>query len=118
MVMSATRAAGSTTITYSLAVTNLGPGSAASVSLSDVLTSRLAYVSSSTPQGSCSYASGSRTFSCALGTLANQQTVTITLVTVVNKLTGSVSNTASVTSTTPDLNTTNNASSVTLKLRP
>ena len=117
MIKTGARAAGSTTITYSLAVTNLGPGSAAAVGISDVLHSRLTFVSYSSPQGSCGYASGTRTFSCSLGNLANQQAITVTLVVQVNKLNGTVANTASASTSSPDLNTGNNASTVTLRLR-
>jgi uncharacterized repeat protein (TIGR01451 family) len=55
-------------VTYTLAVSNLGPSLARSVALTDTLPAGITYVSASPAQGSCSQASGVLT--CALGNLA------------------------------------------------
>jgi len=104
-------------ITYSLAVTNHGPGTATSVSLTDVIERGQNYVSASTPQGSCAYNAGTGTLSCALGTLAANQTVTVTLVVSVDRWKGWANNSASVTSATPDLDTSNNTTTVRIRTR-
>jgi Domain of unknown function DUF11 len=73
-------------------------------------------VSASSTVGTCAYASGNRTVTCSVGTLANGAQATVTIVTtVVGK--GSASNTVTVGSTTPDSNTANNVSTATIKLR-
>jgi len=55
-------------ITYTLGVTNSGSGNANDVVLSDTLPAGTTFDQASTPQGSCSFASG--TVTCALGTVA------------------------------------------------
>jgi uncharacterized repeat protein (TIGR01451 family) len=96
-------------LTYSLAVHNAGPDSAASVQVSDTLPTGVTFVSSSSTAGSCS---GTSTVSCSLGTLAIGADETVTIV-VTPTATGTLSNTGTVSSTTADSDTTNNSSTAT-----
>ena len=107
--------AGTKRATFTLAVTNAGPASAAAVVVRDTLTSKLTYVSSSSTVGSCSVAGA--TVTCNLGTLASGANATVTIVTSAKQFNGSVSNTATVSSTTSDLVTANNTSTISLRLR-
>ncbi len=100
----ATAAAGSQ-VTYTLTVTNSGPSDAQNVMVSDTLPAGETFVSASTGSGSgTSYSSGN------LGTLANANFITITLVAAVSPSQpgGTVTNTATVSSSTTDPNATNN----------
>jgi len=99
-----------TPLTYSLAVTNNGPASATTVTVTDTLPSVMTYLSSTTTQGSCSEAGG--TVTCLLGTMANAGTATITILTIPGQP-GVVSNTATVTADQTDPNLTNNSSTQT-----
>ena len=103
-------------VTITAVVTNGGPGSASAVTLSDTLNSKLSYVSSSTTVGACAYASGSRTVTCSIGTLANAAQATVTIVANAAGH-GNVSNVVTVTSTTTDPNTANNTATASIKLR-
>jgi uncharacterized repeat protein (TIGR01451 family) len=103
-------------IRFTMAVRNHGPDAAAAVTLTDVLAGGSSFASVASTTGTCSYNSGSKTVSCALGTLASGATATVTLdVNVNNK--PRLDNTASVTSTTGDPNTANNSSTVRVSLR-
>lgn len=95
-------------ITYTITVTNNGPDSADNVTVSDTLPASTSFVSADATQGLCTEAGG--TVSCAIGTMTNGQSVTITLVARANSA-GSVNNTASVATTTVDPDGNNNASS-------
>ncbi len=99
-----------TNLVYSLMVKNGGPAVAQGVTVTDTLPAQVIYVSSSTPQGSCSFATG--TVTCALGSLSVGGSVLVTINVTANSF-SSVSlssNTASVTSTTSDPNLANNSS--------
>ena len=97
-------------------ITNGGPGSASAVSLTDVLNSKIAYVSASSTVGSCSYAAASRTVTCAVGALANGAQATVSIIANdVGK--GNVENIVRVSSSTPDPNTANNSATASVKLR-
>jgi uncharacterized repeat protein (TIGR01451 family) len=79
-----------TQITYTIAVTNLGPSAATNVVVSDVLPAEL---TGATISGACS------TFTCNLGTLGVNQSVLITITGIVTQsAVGVITNTASVTS--------------------
>ena len=86
------------------------------MTLSDTLNSKLSYVSASTTVGTCAYASGSRTVTCSIGTLANPAQATVTIVANAAGH-GNVSNVVTVTSTTTDPNTANNTATASIKLR-
>jgi uncharacterized repeat protein (TIGR01451 family) len=89
------------TVTYTLTVSNAGPGAATSVVVTDVLPAGLAFVSATPSQGTCV---GTSTVTCSLGTLANGANATIVLTTTVTANSGSVANSASVASATVDPN--------------
>ena len=96
--------------TYAIDVTNSGPSDAANVSLSDTLPPNTTFVSA-TP--GCS---GTTTVTCAIGTLANGATTTITIVVAVDSDAAdgsSVANTATVSTTTSDANNANDSSTTT-----
>ena len=65
-------------VTYTVTVSNNGPGDASSVSMVDTLPGLLAYVSATPSQGSCLEASGVVT--CSLGSIANGANATVTIV--------------------------------------
>ena len=102
------------TITYRLTVTNKGPAAAANVVVTDPQPAKVQFFSASSTIGSCS---GTTTVTCALGTLNNGQSATVTITGRLDKRGGSVTNTASVSSGTPDPNTGNNSSTAQNKIR-
>jgi uncharacterized repeat protein (TIGR01451 family) len=90
-------------LTYAITVTNDGPNNAESVGVSDVVPAGTGFLGATPSQGSCSEAAG--TVTCALGTIANGGSATITLVVRVapNVADGSViTNTATVSSSADD----------------
>jgi uncharacterized repeat protein (TIGR01451 family) len=96
----------SSQITYTLAVTNNGPGNAENVVVSDALptaTDRVVVLDSS-----CTLAG--TTVTCNLGTLAPLASRTLTIAIIAKGKSGQISNTASVSSSTFDPDTSNNSS--------
>ncbi len=83
-------------LTYTITVTNNGPENAADVSLSDPLPAGLIYVSSTPSQGTCGESAG--TVTCALGTILNGASATVSIVTLAPSSATLLSNTASVSS--------------------
>lgn len=84
------------TLTYTISVTNLGPGTASGVTVTDDLSSHVDFVSATASQGSCQVTG--KTVTCDIGTLppnpdAPGATVTIQ---VKPKQTGPLTNTATV----------------------
>ena len=65
-------------ITYTIVVTNYGPGAATNVTLTDTLDEIVAFVSATPSQGTCSASTG--TITCDIGSLANGATTTVTVV--------------------------------------
>ncbi|MEV5966546.1 hypothetical protein AB0L70_32560 [Kribbella sp. NPDC051952] len=101
-------------VTYTLTVTNSGPSAAQSVTVTDPVPAPLVYASSTTSRGSCSEADG--TVTCAVGTVAPGDTITVTV--VANVPSGAppnqLDNTAKVASPTPDPVADNNTATYTL----
>ena len=87
------------TFTYTLVVTNSGPGSAPAVQLTDTLPDSVRFVSASSTAGSCSQAEG--TVTCSLGDISSGETVTVTI-DVSARRAGTATNTAHVASAAPD----------------
>lgn len=99
-----------TPLTYTLTVTNNGPGSATEVVLTDTLPAEAVFVSASATQGSCTRGGKSRrngTLTCDLGALAAGATASVTIV-VEPARDGMLTNTAAVSATQPDPNLGNN----------
>jgi uncharacterized repeat protein (TIGR01451 family) len=92
----------SSTLVYTISVTNFGPSSASSVTVTDTLTAAVTFVSASGGG-----ANNSGVVNWSLGTLASGQVSNVT-VTVTAPASGSLTNTASVSSPTGDPNSTNN----------
>jgi uncharacterized repeat protein (TIGR01451 family)/LPXTG-motif cell wall-anchored protein len=101
-------------VTYTLTVTNNGPSAAQSVKVTDPVPAPLTYASSTTSSGSCTEADG--TVTCAVGTVAPGDVVTVTV--VANVPSGAppnqLANTATVSSPTPDPVDDNNSATYTL----
>lgn len=84
------------TLTYTIAVTNLGPGTASGVTVTDTLDSHVDFVSATASQGTCSQ--NGKKVTCDLGNLAAgpyAPAATITIK-VIPKKTGQLSNSATV----------------------
>ena len=91
-------------VTYTITLTNNGPDSATDIELTDVLPGAVTLVSVTPSTGSCA---GTSTVVCALGTLVNGASATVTIVvttTVVGNLTNTVSVTSDETDTAPGNN--------------
>jgi uncharacterized repeat protein (TIGR01451 family) len=93
-------------LTYSVVVTNQGPGSATALQLTDQLSTSVRFESVTSTAGSCSEADGIVT--CSLGDIPNGATVTV-MINVTARRTGTATNTAQVSSISPDSNPANNA---------
>jgi uncharacterized repeat protein (TIGR01451 family) len=105
---------GGQAVSYTIVVSNAGPATATSVTVTDVLPAGSTLVSS-TPPGTCS---GSPTVTCSIATLNNGASTTITLVVTAPLAGGTVSNTATVSAAEADPNPANNSSTATVSLQP
>jgi uncharacterized repeat protein (TIGR01451 family) len=100
-------------LTYTLVVTNDGPGVSYNTIVSDSLPAGVSYVSASPIPSSTS------PITWSLGTLDVNASRTFTVVVDVNRLfSGALTNTASITSTTPDITPTNNIVTETTGVTP
>ncbi len=101
---------------YTLSVTNSGPGTATGVVITDPIPSGLVFVSSANSE--CTLASG--TVTCQVGTLTANQTrsfvITVNAPTIQSCAQASVTNTATVTRFGTDGNTGNNTSAITTQI--
>jgi uncharacterized repeat protein (TIGR01451 family) len=97
------------TVTYSLAVTNHGPGASSGVSVTDTVPTGATFVSASGTDWSCNAAGGIVT--CTNATIADGATSTIALLLTAPTQGGTLVNSATVTAMTPDPSATNNAAS-------
>ncbi|GAA5107345.1 hypothetical protein GCM10023339_05250 [Alloalcanivorax gelatiniphagus] len=102
--------------TYTIAVSNSGPSVARALTVSDTIPAPLTYVAASTPQGTCSYAPGTRTVTCTVDSLAVGATATVTVQagTPADGSARGVDNTATVSAATPDPVPANNSATYAL----
>ncbi|HLM31446.1 MAG TPA: CARDB domain-containing protein [Solirubrobacterales bacterium] len=99
-------------LTYTINVTNAGPGTAHDVTVTDDLSTQLTYVSATASQGTCDLTG--KTVRCAIGQLDSGESATVTIK-VTAKKAGSLTNTASVSLGQADTDpvTTNNTATAT-----
>jgi uncharacterized repeat protein (TIGR01451 family) len=105
----------SSPLTYTIVVSNAGPGAAANVVVTDILPAGTTFTSATPTQGSCS---GTTTVTCNLGTIANAGSATISLTINLPSAAGSVSNTATVATSSTDPNLANNTATSTITTIP
>ncbi|MEA2414937.1 MAG: hypothetical protein QOI58_1594 [Thermoanaerobaculia bacterium] len=103
-------------LTYTIVVTNGGPNTAASVTVTDTLPAGTT-LQSSTPAGACT---GTTVVTCNAGTLVNGATATFTLTILLPATPGPITNTAvvSAAATNPDPNPGNNTATSTITVIP
>jgi uncharacterized repeat protein (TIGR01451 family) len=102
------------TLTYSLQVSNAGPGAASGVVLTDTLPGDIVFVSAQGSQGSCSESSSHVT--CSLGELAGGAGAAVQIA-VQPKAAGTITNTATVAANVTDPNPANNTATVTTSVK-
>jgi uncharacterized repeat protein (TIGR01451 family) len=109
----------SNAVFYTLAVTNSGGTTAANTVVTDQLPAGVTYVSCTTTQGSCSFASvgPSGTVTANLGALAASGSAAVTINLTVS-VPGTLTNTATVVTSTPEPATADNASTATTTVTP
>lgn len=100
-------------VTYTLNVSNAGPGTATGVVVTESLPEGLNLVSATPSSGTCS---GTRPVVCTIGTLGSGASATISVVANVVATSGSIMNTASVATTTADPNNANNTATATITI--
>jgi uncharacterized repeat protein (TIGR01451 family) len=96
---------------YKPVITNTGNASATNVVLTDVLPSLVTFTAASASQGSCTYATATRTVTCNLGTIAGGSSANVQI-TVKPRDEGTLDNTASITASQWDPATGNSSASV------
>jgi uncharacterized repeat protein (TIGR01451 family) len=106
---------GGQNLTYTIVVTNSGPGAATGVVMTDQLPKNAGYASASTTKGTCEAKPARATVTCSLGGLASGASATITIV-VKSPTKGPITNTASVTASSPDPNSSNNTDTETTRV--
>jgi uncharacterized repeat protein (TIGR01451 family) len=100
-------------ITYTLVVTNNGPGTATGVTVSDPLPAEVEFVSVSSTQGPCT---GGRVISCDLGTITPGGSVTITIVGTAATSARPATNRAVTVAREPESNTSNNSATAVIDI--
>ncbi|MCH7800577.1 MAG: DUF11 domain-containing protein, partial [Chloroflexi bacterium] len=101
-------------LTYTITVSNLGPGTATGVSVTDSLPTCLTLISATTTQGTCSSA---QTVTCSLGDLVVTASVSISVKTNVDGgFFGTIVNTATATTAAVETNTQNNSASASVTI--
>jgi uncharacterized repeat protein (TIGR01451 family) len=103
-------------LTYTFNITNTGPDTATSLIFTDVLSQNISYLSSTTSQGTCAYASPSLTLTCSLDSLALGAVMQVKLV-VTPKTTGTLTATPSLRAAEVDPNTANNTTTLTANVQ-
>ncbi len=114
--------------TYVITLRNLGPSTASGVTLNDQFNPAIGdagyTIESMTPsQGTCSFNSGSDLVSCSMGTMAANNTQTVTIIARPKWMASppggrNLQNTATVSATTAESNAGNNSQSATLNISP
>jgi len=106
-------------ITYTVAISNLGPADAPGVTATDTVPEGTAFFSAHSSAGSCVSppSGGTGTVTCDLGLLASGASATVELVVTVLAKKGTVLNTAHAASVAPDDDLTNNSVSLELPVR-
>jgi uncharacterized repeat protein (TIGR01451 family) len=100
-----------TNFNYKPVVSNTGNAPATNVVLTDVLPTQVTFTAASSTQGTCSYASATRTVTCSLGTITAGSAVTVQI-TVKPRDEGTLNDTASITGGQWDPATGNSSASV------
>jgi uncharacterized repeat protein (TIGR01451 family) len=109
----ATQQLGAGNITWTIVVTNHGPNADTGVKITDPMPGGNTFVSASaSPHGTCT---GGGVLTCDLGTMAADESVTITLVTTPSAA-GAQTNTVNVSGNRPETNTTNNSATATVEV--
>ncbi|MEW5957252.1 MAG: S8 family serine peptidase [Chloroflexota bacterium] len=101
-------------LTYTIAITNQGPLTATTVTLTDPLPPGMTFNSATSSQGNCSPAGGN-TVTCALGNLTNGAAATVTIGVTVT-MAGLLANTVSVAGIKPDLDMQNNSATANTRI--
>jgi uncharacterized repeat protein (TIGR01451 family) len=96
---------------YNATITNTGDASATNTVLTDVLPTAVTFTAAAPSQGTCSYASLTRTVTCNIGTISSGGNATVQI-TVKPREEGTLNNTATITASQWDPATGNNSASV------
>jgi uncharacterized repeat protein (TIGR01451 family) len=97
-------------IVYTLTVKNAGPSTGDAVTVTDVLPAGLIFPEAKTTKGTCSVVVLTNTITCNIGSMAKDETQTVTVIAKVTQVHGTITNTATVSSTTTDPTPGNNSS--------